>query len=121
MGRFASFLVCVMFAGLFYVYLEIGAVKVGYEIRQQEATKTQALDRERALKYNVARLKAPHNLERRLTAQRILLEAPKEWQTLVLGGRAGSHQAVRAQAALNQPPFFAKFLLGTAQAEAKDS
>ena len=121
MRRFISVLVCTTLAGLFYVALEVEAVKVGYEIRRQEETKIQALDRARALKYNVARLKAPHNLERRLLAQRILLETPKEWQTLVLSGGPRVHNALKAGLPINQQPFFTKFLVGTAQAEAKDS
>ena len=108
------------FAGLSYVYYEIEAVKIGYTIRKLEEIKTQSLDRSRALNYNIARLKAPDNLERRLSAQRIVLQSPKSWQTLVLTG-AGTKSPVITRALLSRPPFFGKFLVGTAQAEAKES
>ena len=119
MKRYLIALLLVTAAALFYVYQEVEAVKIGYIIRKQEETKTLFLDRARALKYNVARLKAPNNLERRLSAQRIVLQAPKSWQTLVLlppGARASG---------MTRPPWspslFGKLLVGTAQAEAKES
>ena len=110
------------FAALVYVYAEVEAVKIGYGIRKQEQMKTQALDRARALKYNIDRLEAPHNLERRLEAQRIQLESPRQWQTLVMSGAAGIKQAGISQQSLFQSPhFFSRFFVGTAQAEAKES
>ena len=118
MTRFLAFLVSGTLAGLFYVHAEVEAVKIGYEIRKQEEAKVQALDRARALKYNIARLKAPGNLERKLLAQRIQLESPKAWQTLVLPGSGLEKPSVDA---ISHPPFFAKFFVGTAQAEAKES
>lgn len=120
MKRFLFGLACVTLAGLFYVYAQVEAVRIGYIINKQEQAKTQALDRARALKYNIARLKAPNNLERRLLAQRIQLESPKSWQTLVMPGANGARASMARQAA-SQPPFFARFFVGTAQAEAKES
>ena len=120
MARFVSFVVLATFAGLFYVYAEVEAVKIGYTIRQQEEAKVQALDRARALKYNIASLKAPHNLERRLLAQKILLESPKQWQTLVLSQGVNGKKQTLVGSPINRPPFFVKFFVGTAQAEAKE-
>ncbi len=114
-----TLLVTVTLSGLVYVYSEIEAVKIGYQIRKQEETKVQLLDRARALKYNVARLKAPHNLERKLIAQKIVLDSPKQWQTLVMQGPRGV-QPQMAGPVKQEPPFFTKFFVGTAQAEAKD-
>lgn len=119
MKRFLSFVICTTLAGLVYVTTEVEAVKIGYTIRKQEESKVQMLDRSRALKYNIASLKAPHNLERRLLAQRILLESPKQWQTLVIANGQGAKKPAAAQASV-QPPFFTKFFVGTAQAEAKE-
>jgi hypothetical protein len=120
--RFISFTVLVTLSGLFYIHTEVAAVQVGYEIRKLEDIKMQALDRSRALKYNIASHKSPHNLERRLAAQRILLESPKQWQTLVISNRSsGQKPALTAQSFANQPPSFMRFLVGTAQAEAKES
>ena len=121
MARFLCFVFFVTFAGLFYVYEEVAAVKIGYTIRKQEEAKVQALDRGRALKYNIASLKAPHNLERKLLAQRILLESPKQWQTLVLSGPGNGKAPQVTSPPMNPPPFLTKFFIGTAQAEAKDS
>ncbi len=121
MKRFMTSLICATVAGLFYVSMEIGAVKTGYTIRKQEEMKVQLLDRGRALKYNVARLEAPHNLERRLLAQKIMLAPPKEWQTLVLANSHSVHPNAQAASSSNKPPYFLKCFVGTAQAEAKES
>ena len=123
MKRFTAILVLSTFAGLFYVYEEVEAVKVGYFIRQEEQAKALALDRSRALKYNIARLKAPETLERKLEAQSIKLEAPTAWQTLVMDNPSGpgaKHSAL-SRSWFGSPVFFTKFFLGTAQAEAKET
>lgn len=120
MKRFTAIVVLATLAGLFYVFEEVEAVKIGYQIRRQEEQKVLALDRGRALKYNIARLKAPHNLERKLLAQRIQLESPKSWQTIVLP-EAGMAKSKSAMAATGRPPLFVRFFMGTAQAEAKES
>ena len=120
MRRFIAALALVTMASLFYVYQEVEAVKIGYQIRKQEETKTVYLDRARALKYNIARLKAPNNLERRLLNARIVLQAPKSWQTLVISPSAVK-QSNAASSLLSHPPLFGKFFVGTAQAEAKES
>ena len=105
---------------LSYVYAEVQTFEIGYTIRKQEATKAQSLDRARALKYNIACLKAPQNLERRLLAQRILLESPKSWQTLVLSDGDGRLRRPVVRPAITSASFFGRFFVGTAQAEAKE-
>jgi hypothetical protein len=120
MKRFITCLLLVTAAALFYVYQEVEAVKVGYMIRKQEETKTLYLDRARALKYNIARLKAPNNMERRLLNARIVLQAPKSWQTLVISPSTVK-QPNAATSFLSRPPLFSRLLVGTAQAEAKES
>ncbi len=120
MRRFALILVGVTLASLFYVYEEVEAVKIGYQIRSLEERKTQFLDRARALQYNVARLKAPHNLEKKLQSQRIVLESPKSWQTIVLP-EPGRKPVASWQPWIMRPPFFSKLFLGTAQAEAREA
>ena len=120
MRRFLAVLSIAVVAGLFYVSQEVEAVKIGYTIRKQEETRTLYLDRTRALKYNIARLKAPNTLEKRLVAQKINLQAPRSWQTLVISPASAQKQAA-ARSLLDQGPFMTKFLVGTAQAEAKES
>ena len=120
MKRFLAAVILVTAAALFYVSQEIEAVKIGYTIRKQEETKTQYIDRARALKYNIARLKAPNNLERRLMAQRIVLQSPKSWQTLVIAPKPGTEPSM-AGSFLTQSPLFSRLLVGTARAEAKES
>ena len=120
MKRFLAGLGIVTLGALFYVFQEVEAVKVGYAIRKQEETKTLFLDRARALKYNIARLKAPINLERRLTAQKIVLQSPRSWQTLVMSPSVAKQPAM-AQSLWARPPLIGKWLVGTAQAEAKES
>lgn len=121
MMRFVSFVALITISGLLYVYEEIAAVKIGYTIRKQEEIRVQSLDRQRALKYNIASLEAPHNLEKSLEARKILLESPKQWQTLVMGQGRGVQKGAVASQALQQPPSVLKFFVGTAQAEAKES
>ena len=120
MKRFLSMVALATLASLLYVSQEVEAVKIGYTIRKQEETKVLFLDRARALKYNIARLKAPNTLEKRLTAQKISLQAPKTWQTLVIASGTGKRQAP-GPSLLQPPPILAKLFLGTAQAEAKES
>lgn len=106
-------------ASLGYVGQEVEAVKIGYTIRKQQETRTLFLDRARALKYNIARLKAPNTLEKRLTAQKISLQAPKSWQTLVVSSGKISGQASEPSLFF-RPPILTKLFMGTAQAEAKE-
>ncbi len=120
MRRFLATLAMIVFAALFYVSQEVEAVKVGYLIRKQEETRTLFLDRARALKYNIARLKAPNTLEKRLVAQKINLQAPRSWQTLVISPASAERQTA-ARSLLSQEPYFTRFIVGTARAEAKES
>ena len=119
MRRFLAAVVLVTGAALFYVFQEIEAVEIGYTIRKQEETKTQYLDSARALNYNIARLKAPNNLQRRLTARRIVLQSPKFWKTLVIASKR-SPEPNAAGSILMHSPLFGRLLVGTAQAEAKE-
>lgn len=123
MRRFTALLVLSTFAGLFYVYEEVEAVKIGYFIRQQEQSRSLALDRFRALKYNIARLKAPETLERKLEALRLKLEAPASWRTLVRVNPSdrGAKPTGFSRPWFGNPAFFTRFFLGTAQAEAKET
>ena len=121
MRRFAAALTLLTLAGLVYVYTEIEAVEIGYSIRKQEESKTLCLDRQRALKYNIARMKAPGILEKKLEADHIVLESPKAWQTLVLPAKGGSAPSELMRPFLSHPSLLTKFLIGTAQAEANES
>lgn len=122
MRRFLAGLITVTVAGLVYVYTEVEAMKIGYRIRKQEETKTAFIDRARALTYNIAKLRAPNNLVRRLAAQKIELQSPKAWQTVVMPG-ARPEAVSRASLLQGAPdmPALARFFIGTARAEAKDT
>ncbi len=120
MKRFFVMLALGTIASLGYVSQEVEAVKIGYTIRKQEETKVLFLDRARALKYNIARLKAPNTLEKRLTAQKISLQAPKSWQTLVMSSGKANTRASEPSL-FSQPPILTRLFMGTAQAEAKES
>ncbi|MBI4431986.1 MAG: hypothetical protein HY592_00680 [Candidatus Omnitrophica bacterium] len=119
MKRFLFILTSVTLASLVHVYAEVEAVKTGYRIRKQEEAKMMILDRSRALRYSIAHLKAPHNLERKLSAQRIALASPQSWKTLVIPARSGQSRAA-VQKHAPGAPFFTRFFVGTAQAEAKE-
>ncbi len=120
MRKFLAILALATVASLGYVSQEVEAVKIGYTIRKQEETRTLLLDRARALKYNIARLEAPNTLEKRLTAQKINLQSPKSWQTLVISRSGGQKQAA-TRSFFVQPQMLSKLFVGTAQAEAKES
>ena len=119
MIRFLCIVVITTLGGLFYVYEEVSAVKIGYAIRKQEATRVQVLDRNRTLKYNIASLKAPHNLEKKLLSERILLQSPKQWQTLVVTSGMPAKRPSLVQPVYKPWAFIGKFFIGTAQAEAE--
>ena len=120
MTRFLTAVIFFAVAGLSCVYTEVEAVKIGYYIQKQEDMKTSMIDRARALTYNIARLKAPGNLERKLAVQKIVLQARKQWRTLVM-----PDQVRLARESLMKPfvevPQVAKFFIGTARAEAKET
>ena len=120
MKRFTVFLVTATLASLSYVHLEVETVKIGYQIRKLQERKMQALDRGRSLKYNIASLKSPSTLEKKLQLKNIQLEAPKTWNTLVLPGALTAAKR-NEPLPMVRPPFFTKFLIGTAQAEAKET
>lgn len=119
MIRFICLVMLVTFGALFYVYEEVAAVKIGYTIRKQQEAKVQVLDHNRTLKYNIASLKAPHNLEKKLLSERILLESPRQWQTLVISTGIQAKKPPIAQTVLRPWAFLGKFFIGTAQAEAE--
>ena len=121
MRRFLAMVALGTIASLGYVSQEVEAVKIGYTIRKQEETKTLFLDRARALKYNIARLKAPNTLEKRLTAQKISLQSPKTWQTLVISSGEAQRKPAAEASLLSSSPMLGKLFMGTAQAEAKES
>ncbi len=121
MKRFVFFLSIATLASLFYVYEEVEAVKTGYKIRKQQEIKARALDHARSLQYNIASLKAPNNLEKKLLLERIELASPKSWNTLVLSSGRELQRSNEPQFSTNRSPFFTKFFIGTAQAEAKET
>ncbi len=121
MKRFVAGVVLVTIACLAYVYAEVQTFKVGYTIRRQEEMKTLLLDRARALKYNISRLKSPENLEKRLMAQKVLLSSPKTWQTLILTDRPAQRREDWMHAGWMHPSVITKFFVGTAEAQAKES
>lgn len=121
MKKFVTIVALTTIAGLTYVYAQVEAVKIGYTIRKQEEMKTLFLDRARALEYNISRMKAPSNLEKKLLAKKIQLESPKSWQTLVLPSGKRTNQPDVMRSILSHPPILARLFVGTAQAEARES
>ena len=123
MKRFVSALVLVTLAGLVYVYTEVEAVEIGYRIQKQEEAKMLCLDRQRALKYNIARMTSPGVMEKKLESERIVLESPKSWQTLVMSNQTAAvvNRPDMMSHFLNRPSLLTRFLIQTAQAEANES
>lgn len=122
MKRFVAGVALVTLGCLIYVFAEVQTFKIGYAIRRQEETKTLLLDRARALKYNIARMKSPANLEKRLQAHKVTLASPKTWQTIVMTGTAAPvRQPAMARSLWASPSILSKLFMGTAEAQAKES
>ncbi len=121
MKRFVAAVALITAACLVYVFAEVQTFKIGYTIRKQEEMKTQLLDRARALKYNIARLKSPANLEKRLMAHKVTLESPKTWQTIVMTGQAPVKREMFAQSLISHSSLLSRIFMGTAEAQAKES
>jgi hypothetical protein len=68
--RFSISLVFVTSVALLYVHQQVGLLKVSYKINSNEKEFTRLLDRNRALIYNVTRLKSPVTLEKKFLADK---------------------------------------------------
>ncbi|MGE4357457.1 MAG: hypothetical protein AB7E08_02750 [Candidatus Omnitrophota bacterium] len=62
---------------LFYVWQNIHQIELSYQIMQRDKIINNLIDHNRILKYNVARLKSPLNLERNILANHIELKYTK--------------------------------------------
>lgn len=122
MKRFTATLTLMTMAGLLYVYTEVEAVKTGYAIRKQEEVRTQLVDKQRSLRYNVANLKSSSSLEKQMLDKHVELSSPKEWKTILLPAQGPVKQG-HSKPFLHffEQPLFSRLFIGTAQAEAKES
>lgn len=70
--------------GLLCVWQEVELIKVGYQIDNTKLEITQLLDRNRALRYNVANLSSPSRLARELVARDLGLAPPDSLELVQL-------------------------------------
>lgn len=75
-------------AALFYVWTHIESVRLGYALSEAGAAHEQIVERNRALKLDVAALKAPERLER--MAEKYGLQAPRPEQIIRIDDDRGA-------------------------------
>lgn len=63
LSRFLALLAVSTVAALLYVGQQVEAVKIGYQINQQQSTLSDVLDQRQMLLYNICNQKSPENLQ----------------------------------------------------------
>ena len=69
-----------------HTHQKIEALRFSYEMRGKEAVVNNLLDQQKELEYNVARLKAPGNLELQLAKNDVKMVLPERWQVFKVSG-----------------------------------
>lgn len=80
--RFSICLVFVTLMALLYVHQQVQLLKVSYRINSNEREITTLLDQNRALVYNVTRLKSPVYLGKRFLTDKKDYRIPGGWQVV---------------------------------------
>lgn len=65
---------------LLYVHQQVRLLKISYKINANEKDLTRLLDQNRALIYNITRIKSPINLGRKFLASKEEYSIPQRWQ-----------------------------------------
>lgn len=79
---FSIFLIFITVLALLYVHQQVQILKIGYSIEVSEREFSSLLDQNRALVYNIARLKSPVHLEERFLADKKDFRISKLSQTV---------------------------------------
>ena len=80
--RFSVTLVFITLVALFYVHQQVQLLKVSYQINTSESKVTRLLDENRALIYNITRLKSPVHLGKNFLASKKDFSIPQQWQVV---------------------------------------
>jgi hypothetical protein len=78
--KFSITLTLVTLVALLYVHQQVQLLKISYRINANEKDLTRLLDQNRALIYNITRLKSPVNLDKKFLASKKDYSIPQQWQ-----------------------------------------
>lgn len=104
---------------IFFVHQQTELIKQSYELRSNQNKLDDLLDRNRILEYNVIALKAPTNLESRLTAYDIKLVSPERRQVVRLANSSIEKESKAIQNSQPQMASFLSFFTLSREAQAK--
>lgn len=104
----------VTFCALLYINQHTNILLISYQLEKNQATCAYLLDRHEELLYNVAEVKSPQNLQKKLVMKDICLERPSREQLVKIVKAEPTNQVVVRR---GERGFFG-FLTSQAQAEA---
>lgn len=94
MYKFLCSIIIITSLSLSYVHQRVELFEYSYRINDNHKRLCLLIDRNEGLRYNVASLKAPHNLRRELALNNIELDTPQNWHNIRLAslpaGQAGA-------------------------------
>lgn len=117
MKKFVLSVILVTTVGLGVVYGEVEAVKIGYQIRQNNIQKLELTNRLKLLEYQVATLKTPQRLEKWMGHSRLTLTNSKTLKVAKV--ETPAEKITLAERARKGPIQFARLFMGTAQADSE--
>ena len=83
-GRLVAVSVVTVAACLWYVWLRVQMVNVGYQMREKEQRLSNIKKENQVLRMKISQMKSPKNIEALIRAKAIDLTVTKEWQLVVL-------------------------------------
>lgn len=101
--KLSVFLVSVTLMAVLYVHQQVQLLKISYRIESNEKKFTTLLDRNRALMYNISRLKSPVYLEEKFLSTKKDFTIPQQWRVVEAPVPRLDTQPVRMENAGNQP------------------
>jgi len=107
--KFSVCLILVTLLALLYVHQQVQLVKVSYGIEFNERKITTLLDQNKALMYNIAKLKSPAGLQKKLLASKKEFSIPQQWKVVEIAvPKANKDQLITANAKTQTPFGFLK-------------
>lgn len=92
--KFSTALVFVTAVALLYVHQQVQLLKISYHINTNEKDLTRLLDQNRALIYNITRIKSPVNLDKKFLASKKDYSIPQQWQIVKVAAPKEEKRAV---------------------------
>lgn len=84
MYKFLCSIIVITSLSLTYIYQQVQLVEYSYRINNSHKRLCLLIDQNEGLRYNVASLKSPDNLTRRLASNNIKLDTPQNWYNIRL-------------------------------------